>query len=168
MGKKRFAVNFVANLFTHIVSILVSFLLTPFLVNHLGKEIYGFYGLANNVVNYITVISVALNSMAAKYITVELVRGNETKAKKYYSSIFFSNVAFTILLAPVLIIIVWNLQSVFVISEGHIGNVKTLFFFVFSAIQRAQARIFSLSVFIFSPRIRSFPLRRGILRTVRI
>ena len=133
MGKKRLTINLVANLFTHIVSMLVSFFLTPYLVNHLGKEIYGFYGLANNVVNYITVVSVALNSMAAKYITVELVRGNDLKAKQYYSSIFFSNVAFAALLTPFLTVIVCCLQNIFVISDIYLQDVKTLFVLVFAA-----------------------------------
>lgn len=133
LGKKRLTINLAANLLTHCVTVLVSFLLTPYLVNHLGKEIYGFYGLANNVVNYITVISVALNSMAAKYITVEMVRGNEIKAKQYFSSIFFSNIAFTIILAPFLTIIVYNLQNIFVVSDIYLRDVKILFALVFAA-----------------------------------
>jgi len=133
IGKKRLTINLIANLFTHGVSMLVSFLLTPYLVNHLGKEIYGFYGLANNVVNYITIVSVALNSMAAKYITVELVRGQEVKAKQYYSSIFFSNFAFTVLLTPFLTVIVCNIQNIFVVSHVYLRDVKILFSLVFTA-----------------------------------
>ena len=133
MGKGRLTINLIANLFTHIVSMLVSFLLTPYLVNHLGKEIYGFYGLANNIVNYITIISAALNSIAAKFITVELVRGNEIKAKQYYSSIFFSNVAITILLTPILTVIVCYLQNIFSVSDIYLNDVKALFSFVFAA-----------------------------------
>ena len=70
MGKKRLTINLIANLFSYGVAIAVSFYLTPFLVGRLGKELYGFYGLSADVTNYITVIGVALNSMAAKYITV--------------------------------------------------------------------------------------------------
>ena len=133
MGKRRLTINLIANLFTHLVSVLVSFFLTPYLVNQLGKELYGFYGLANNVVNYITVISIALNSMAAKFITVELVRGNELKAKQYYASVFFSNVVFSVLLAPILVLIVIRLQDIFIVSNSYLADVKILFALVFSA-----------------------------------
>ena len=112
MKRRRLAVNLLSNLLSYAVSTALSFVITPFLVNHLGKEIYGFYGIANNFVNYITIVSVALNSMASKYITVELVRGNEQKAKEYYSSIFFSNVILCLILTPVLVLLVFNLQLV--------------------------------------------------------
>ena len=36
------------------ISIGVSFILTPFLIEHIGKEAYGFFPLANNFVTYIT------------------------------------------------------------------------------------------------------------------
>lgn len=89
MDKKRLSINLISNVLSYFVATVLSFLITPFLVRNLGKEIYGFYGIANSFVNYITIVATALNSMAAKYITVEYVRGNESQAKKYYSSIFF-------------------------------------------------------------------------------
>lgn len=89
MKGKRLSINLVANLLSYAIATILSFYITPFLVNHLGKEIFGFYGIANNFVSYITVVAVALNSMASKYITVELVRGNTLKAKQYFTSIFF-------------------------------------------------------------------------------
>jgi O-antigen/teichoic acid export membrane protein len=133
MGKKRLTINLVSNLVSYAVATLVSFFLTPFLVNNLGKEVYGFYGLANNVVSYITVISIALNSMAAKYITVELVRGNKVKANQYYSSIFFSNVLLSVFLVPILAFIIFNIQKVFDVSDVYLNDVKILFALVFGA-----------------------------------
>lgn len=131
MGKKRLTINLVSNLVSYAVATLVSFFLTPFLVNNLGKEVYGFYGLANNVVNYITVISIALNSMAAKYITVELVRGNKIRANQYYSSIFFSNVFLSVLLVPILTLIIVNVQKIFDVSDIYLNDVRALFTLVF-------------------------------------
>ncbi len=132
MGKKRLTINLIANLLSYGVSIAVSFYLTPFLVGHLGKEVFGFYGLATDVVNYVKIISIALNSLAAKYITVELVRGHKDKAERYYSSIFISNIALSLLLAPVLTVIVIWIQSFFQVSDKYVGDVRILFALVFS------------------------------------
>lgn len=133
MGNKRLSINLIANILSYAIATVLSFYITPILVNHLGKEVYGFYGIANNFVNYITVISVALNSMAAKYITVEIVRGNEEKAKQYFTSIFFSNVVLCVILTPFLVLTVLNLSAIFSISDSYLFNVQILFAFVFGA-----------------------------------
>ena len=133
MGKKRLSINLIVSIFSYCISAVLSFFLTPFIVNKLGTEIYGFYGIANNVVNFITIISIALNSMASKYITVELVRGNKEKALKYFSSVFFSNVALCLVLTPILVIFVLNLQYVLTISSAYTFEVKILFSLVFAA-----------------------------------
>ncbi len=133
MEKKRLSVNLISNLISYAIATALSFVVTPFLVNHLGKEIYGFYGIANNFVNFITIIAVALNAMAAKYITVELVRGNEKRAKEYYSSIFFSNVVLCLILTPILVLLVFNLQRVLNISDSYLHNVQILFALIFGA-----------------------------------
>ncbi|HEM3164473.1 TPA: oligosaccharide flippase family protein [Streptococcus suis 92-1191] len=133
MDKKRLSLNLIASIFSYALSIFFSFYLTPYLVNHLGKELYGFYGIANNLVSYIMVISMALNSMAAKYITVELVKGEKVRAKQYFTSIFISNVALSLVLVPILVILTIHLQDFLSISVGHLRQVQFLFAFVFLA-----------------------------------
>lgn len=133
MNKKRLSINLISNILSYLVATILSFLITPYLVKNLGKEIYGFYGIANNFVNYITIIATALNSMAAKYITVEYVRGNEQKAKKYYSSIFFSNVILCLVLTPILVLAVFNLNILLNISNTYIRQVQCLFALIFAA-----------------------------------
>ncbi|VTS24377.1 Polysaccharide biosynthesis protein [Streptococcus porcinus] len=133
MDKKRLSINLVANIVSFGISTLLSFFLTPFLVRYLGKEIYGFYGIANNFVSFITVIAVALNSMAAKYITVELVRGNNIKANQYYASIFISNLILCVLLLPVLTITVFEIDKILTISPKYLIDIQILFSLVFLA-----------------------------------
>lgn len=133
MDKRRLSINLVSNLASFAVSILISFTLTPFLVNNLGKELFGFYGLANQCVNYITLATVALNSMASKYITVELVRGNELRSKQYFSSVFFSNVVLCCILFPLLLLLVVNLQAVFSTPPAYVREIQILFTLIFAA-----------------------------------
>lgn len=133
MDKKRLSINLISNVLSYFVATVLSFLITPFLVRNLGKEIYGFYGIANSFVNYITIVATALNSMAAKYITVEYVRGNESQAKKYYSSIFFSNVILCLVLTPILVVVILDLNVLLNISDVYVRQVQCLFELIFAA-----------------------------------
>ena len=133
MDKKRLSINLIANLLSYGIATVLSFYLTPFLVRNLGKEIYGFYGIANSFVSYITVVSTALNSMASKYITVELVKGNKERAKQYYTSIFFSNIVLCLILTPILVLIILNLSSLLSISNSYVFDVQILFMLIFAA-----------------------------------
>ncbi|MFG5857006.1 hypothetical protein LDB17_02205 [Dysgonomonas sp. Shenzhen-Wh21] len=80
--KKRLGINLVAQLFAFIVGFIINFFLAPFVIAKLGAEAYGFIGLANNFVSYTTLITIALNSMAARFITVSFHRGDTELAKK--------------------------------------------------------------------------------------
>ena len=51
IGKKQVAINMVANIVSYSANILISFVLTPFLINTLGKETYSFYPIANTIVS---------------------------------------------------------------------------------------------------------------------
>ena len=148
MNNSKLSVNLIANIVSYGIATVLSFLITPFIVNHLGKEIYGFYGIANNFVSYITVIATALNSMAAKYITVELVHGNELKAKQYYSSIFFSNIILCIVLTPILVGIVLGLQYILQVSNNYYLDVQILFALIFGAmLLRFSTSIFGCATY---------------------
>lgn len=50
-----------------------------------------FVGLVNNFVSYISVITVALNSLAGRFITLSYHRHDEKKVREYFSSVFFAD-----------------------------------------------------------------------------
>lgn len=129
---KRLAINMIANVVSYSSTLIVSFVLTPYLINTLGKEAYSFYPLANNFVSYMTILTNALNSMASRYITMALTKKELDKANTYFSSILFSNVIMAgILLIPMLII-VWFIDSLLVVPVNLVGSVRILFSFSFA------------------------------------
>lgn len=134
MGSSRFKVNLIASVISHTTSILIAFFLTPFLVENLGIEVYGFYPLANNFVIFMYTISLALNSMASRYITIEMVRGNKDNVNKLYSSIFISNIILTILLALPMIVIVIFLNFILDIPSNLVNTIKILFTLIFTSL----------------------------------
>lgn len=129
---KRLAINMIANIVSYSSTLLVSFVLTPYLINTLGKEAYSFYPLANNFVSYMTILTNALNSMASRYITMALTKKEIDKANTYFSSILFSNIIMAgVLLIPMLLI-VWFIDTLLVVPVNLVGSVRILFAFSFA------------------------------------
>ena len=129
--KKQTAVNLIAKIISYGTTLLISFFLTPYLVEKLSKEAYSFYPIANNFVNYMGVITIALNSMASRFITIHLTQGNKKQANTYFVSILYSNVIMALLLLIPMIIIIVFLPYILNIPPELLASVKLLFALVF-------------------------------------
>lgn len=101
--KKKFALNFAAQIAVLGTQFIISFVLTPIVLQKLGDEAYGFVGLVNNFVSYVAIITAALNAMASRFITVSYHEGDTEKTEEHFSSVFFSNciMAFAIFVGSV-------------------------------------------------------------------
>lgn len=131
MNNKRVAITLVANIVVFLVNGLIGLLLTPFVVEHVGEEAYGFVSLANSFTNYANILMLAINSMAGRYITVEMHRGNHEQAKKYFNSVFVANLIMTgVFLLPILVCIFFP-EYFINISPELTFDVKILFATVF-------------------------------------
>lgn len=124
---KQLAINMLAQVVVFLVQMGINFLLTPFIVKSLGVEAYGFVGLSNNIIGYLQLATVALNSMAGRFITIEYHKGNLEQANKYFSSVFYSNVVISAVLAIISIILLVFLEYVIHIPVNLVTDVKWLF-----------------------------------------
>lgn len=94
-------------------------------------EANGYVQLASNVVSYISVITVALNSMSGRFITIALAKGETGDAVSYYTSVFWANIAvFIVILIPAAAII-WKLDAFIKIAPTLVLDVKVLFALAF-------------------------------------
>lgn len=124
---KQIAINMVAQVVVLIIQLAISFFLTPFIVRTLGVEAYGFVALSNNIIGYMQVITVALNSMAGRFITIEYHKGNLRKANQYFSSVFYANCILGIVIFIVCLCMVFYLEYIISIPDDLIPDVKYLF-----------------------------------------
>ena len=147
-NKRQLSINLIANISSYSVNIIISFFLTPYLIRVLGKEAYSFYPIANNFVQYMSIITIALNSMASRFITIEISKRNLQKANVYFSSVFYSNVILsTILLIPMTGVIIF-LEKILNIPMEMIASVKILFILVFiSMLINIITSVFSVAVY---------------------
>lgn len=149
MRKKQLIINLISNSIAFGTSLLISFILTPYLISTIGKEGYSFYPLANNFVSYMTIITLALNSMAARFITIEVVKKNITKAKTYYSSIFFANAILVVVLFIPMVVIIAYLDSFLSMPSALISEVKLLFILIFiSMLISVISSVFGVATFV--------------------
>lgn len=146
--KKQTAINLAAKTISYSTTLLISFFLTPYLVDKIGKEAYSFYPLANNFVNYMGVITIALNSMASRFITISLTKGDVKQANKYIVSILYGNIIMSlVMLIPMTIVVVF-LQHILDIPVGLVSSVKVLFALVFiSMIVNMVTNVLGVAVF---------------------
>ena len=144
-AKLNFASNLIGFLFTY----TISFFLSPYIVGLLGEESYGFVSLAQNFTNYISVATVALNSMASRFISIALYENNIEKAKRYYTSVILANAIITVILLVPCIILIWNLEHIISIPSHLIVDVKILFAIIFSGFFiTLLTSLFSVAVFV--------------------
>lgn len=147
--QKDLLISIIANLIALVTSFGVSFLLTPYLINNIGKEAYSFFPIANNFVSYMTIITIALNSMASRFITITFLKKEYTKAKQYYSSVFLGNVILSIFMMVPMIVTVLNLEKILNIPEDYLMDVKVLFTLVFlSMIINTITSVFETATYI--------------------
>ncbi|MBQ6787627.1 MAG: hypothetical protein IJO85_07890 [Lachnospiraceae bacterium] len=149
MNKKRFTINMVANIITFVINLSINFILSPFIVENLGVEANGFVTLSNTIVSYANVFTVALNSMFGRYISVEIHRGNQEKAKKYFSTVFYANCISAFAFSIIGIIFSVNVDSFLEVPVELLVDVKLTFALTFANyIVGLLTTVFNVSTFV--------------------
>ena len=126
MKRKNIALNMVANIISFFVSLCISFFLTPYVIEAVGMETYGLVGLANSFVGYLTVVTAALNSMASRFIVIELHREHEEKARTYFSSVLIANTVLAVLITIPALWLILNI-GVLNVSDSLLTDARITF-----------------------------------------
>ena len=148
IGKKQVSINLIANIVSFSANLIISFVLTPFLINTLGKETFSFYPIANTIVSYMSVLTTAMNTIASRYVTISLVNGKQEEATKYYSSVLTSNLLISAVLFIPMILVVIFIDRFMEVPINSVAAIKTLYAFVFSAaLINIAASVFGIATF---------------------
>jgi len=149
MNKKRILTNLISNIISFLVQLCINFILTPIIVVKVGDAAYGFVGLANNFVSYAAIITLVINSMAGRFITIEYVKKNEEKVNQYYSSIFFINAILAIIITIFSAVFIINIHSLLNVPNELLFDVKLTFILSFiNLILSLFNTIFNIASFI--------------------
>lgn len=138
-----------ATFVTFIVAFGINFFLSPFIVGSLGTAAYGFVGLSSNIIGYTGLVTIALNSMAGRFITIKYTQGDFEGANKYFASVFYSNLVLSILIILTMCGCLFYLEYIFEIPPELIFDVKVLFsILVVNSTIGLMTNIYAISTFV--------------------
>ncbi|MHB8131223.1 MAG: oligosaccharide flippase family protein [Mobilitalea sp.] len=129
--KNKLAMNFLGNLLAYIVTFSIGFFISPYIIKTVGTEAYGFVSLAINFVNYISLLTVALNSMASRFVSIKIFKKDYEKANEYFNSVIIANSVIILVLTIPSILCIIFLEKMISIPLNLVFDVKILFLIVF-------------------------------------
>ena len=131
MNIKQMKMNLLFTTISFLISMGINFYIAPILSKNLGDAAYGFVGMANDFVSYAAIISSVFNSVAARFIAVEIYQENYEKANGYYSSVFVTNIILTFILSIIGIAFIGKIDHILVIPDILNKEVKITFLLTF-------------------------------------
>lgn len=133
MNRKHLLATILLSGIATLLQSIISFLVTPLVIKSLGVEAYGYVTLAKNFASYADILMIALNSYAARYISISYLKGDNNSFQKYYSTVFYADIILGGSILAVGTICVFNLERIINIPLDLVHDVKVLFFLTFIA-----------------------------------
>ncbi len=129
---KQITINMFFSVVAFVISLAISFFVTPYITGQFGSEAYGFVKLADDFTRYAALFSVALNSMASRFLILQRERGDLAGAQKYFSSITLANIVMSAVMAVPSLICVIYLEKFLNIPPELVSEVKLTFAITFA------------------------------------
>lgn len=145
---RQLTINMIANFINFGISLCISFFLSPYIVRTIGVEANGFITLANNFVNYTSLITIALNSMTGRFVTISLTERKTDDANKYFTSALLANISIAAVLGTIGAFIVLSLKSLINVPSNLLLDVQLLFALLFiNCLLGVIGSVFSVATF---------------------
>jgi len=123
--KSRLSVNMMANMASFAISLLISMWLTPYIINSLGAEAYGFIPLTQQLVNYMSVMTVALNGMASRFFTYAVKSGDRGLAEQYFNTSLVSSSVLAAFIVIPLALMTCFIDKIMNVPDYLLSDVQT-------------------------------------------
>jgi len=157
--QKQLSINLIAGSTAFIINLGISFFLSPYIIKNIGIEAYGFVSLGTNFISYASLITIALNSMAGRFITIEIHKNNWDAANKYFNSVLLSNaIVAGVMMIPSILCVLY-IDKIVNVPPEILTDVKALFAFLFAN--------YLLSVMVSSFGVATFATNRLYLSSLR-
>ena len=124
--------NIILQVVGQAIAAVLSLYISSFVVENVGEAVFGFVGLANNFVSYAALVTVALNSIASRFIAVEVYRNNAKSAGEFYSTTFLTNLIISFAVIIVGGLFIWNMDRVLNVPQGYLGDIQILWLMIFA------------------------------------
>lgn len=125
-SNQQIAINMFFSIIAFALNSVISIVITPIITAKYGSAAYGYTKLAYDFTNYAALITIALNSMASRYIMVERTQKNYNNANIIFSSVAMGNLIISGILILPAVFIVTFLDSLIEIPANLIIEVKLI------------------------------------------
>lgn len=146
--RKQTKINLYTNVIALLANILVGIYYTPYLVNSLGLAAYGVLPLALIINQYIGIATQTLTHAYTRFYSVALQKGNYVEASKDISTSLVVVLLISLLLVPVGIGIVCNVDSLFQIPSDLLDSSRLLFgYTLFSFVVSLMSSLLNVTLY---------------------
>lgn len=125
--RKQTKINFYTNILALVANVLVGIYYTPYLVNSLGLEAYGVLPLALIINQYISVATQTLTHAYTRFYSVALQKEDYEEASKDISTSFVVVLLICLLIVPIAVGIISNVDSLFQVPTDLLESTRLLF-----------------------------------------
>ena len=148
-SNEKMTITIIANLLSIAVSVFVSFFITQYFVEFVGKEAYSYYPIATNFSTYFSILFVITSTVSSRLVIINYLNKNIKEAKEYYSTTFLSCVIISAFIFIVEMFFYFNLTSIINVSNELLHDVKLLFLYIFLAtICNGICAVFNISYYV--------------------
>jgi len=124
---KNFSLNLIGQMLVFMINMVTGLFLTPYIVGALGTEAYGYIGIINNLISYLSILTTSLNALAGRYIAISYLKNDKKQTNEYFTSVFFSNVILGIAIFILSLLLSIKLESLIHIPSDIVLDVKIAF-----------------------------------------
>ena len=119
--------NLMMNLVNFILNIFLGLWLVPYLVSKIGSAAYGLVPLAMVFTEYMGVITIAINSSIARFMTLSIQNGDWISGNKVFNTAFFIILSLIVIQLPILGYVVYDIDDLIDIPAEILKDVYWLF-----------------------------------------
>lgn len=125
--KMKIKANLITNILVFVTSTLISVFLTPFLLQHIGKEAFGVVRLALLVPTYVGFLTLVISGAVSRYLTIALKNDDEIESLRVFNTALFSIIIVSMIIVLLTLFFVKNINMFFDIPSYNHENVSWLF-----------------------------------------
>jgi len=116
---KRLFINSISSVLTLLVQLGIGFLLVPYILHHLTKEVYGIWALTGSFFAYSGLLTLGLNSAVNRYVPIYLVNRDWDSMNRVVSTTMYFYTICGIIILVVTFFITLNFADWFKIPENY-------------------------------------------------
>lgn len=126
-NKKQNALNLISNLLALVIQFAINFFVIPRIIEEFGTEAIGYVNLSTNIVSYFSVFNVIFNSVAGRFIAIEINQNHIKKANEYFNSVILANGIISLIIAVAGAVFIPNIDRFINITPQYVSEVKVTF-----------------------------------------